>query len=111
MKITVKEVGGVTVIELDGRLAGDEGRRLARQVRKLLADGKTRFLVSVDRVSYVDSNGVGTLVRALTSAKAAGGDLRVIKPNERVQELLTLTNLGQILDVLESEEAGIASFG
>ncbi|MFQ5931095.1 MAG: STAS domain-containing protein [Nitrospiraceae bacterium] len=111
MTINVREVGGVTILDLDGRLSvGDDVRELEAQVKQLLAERKLKLLVNLDKVSYVDSSGVGILVRCLTSAKAAGGDLKLVKPNKVIREIVKATNLVKILGVFDNEEEAIASF-
>jgi anti-anti-sigma factor len=112
MTINVREVGGVTILDLDGRLSvGDDVRELEAQVKRLLAERKLKLLVNVDKLSYVDSSGVGILVRCLTSAKAAGGELKLLRPNKAVRAIVKATNLVKLLGVLDDEEEAVASFG
>lgn len=111
MTINIREVGGVTILDLEGRLSlGDPVRELEAEAKRLLAEKKCKLLLNVDKVSYVDSSGVGTLVRCLTSAKVAGGDLKVIKPSERVRQIFKITNLVQILEMFDNEQEAVASF-
>jgi len=111
MTIKTREVGEVTILDLNGRLSVDDDvEELKAQVKRLLAEGKRKLLVNVDKLSYVDSSGVGILVRLLTSTKAAGGELKLARPTKVVRQIVTATGLMKVLEVFDNEEEAIASF-
>lgn len=109
--ITVREVGGVSVLDLAGRLApSGESKELKDQINQLLAEKKTKLLLNLAHVDHVDSSGVGLLVRCLTTARAAGGDLKLENPTKEVKKIVEATNLAQILDLYEDESKAVASY-
>jgi anti-anti-sigma factor len=110
MTIKIREVRAVTILDVDGRLSQrDTVRELEAQAKQLLGERKLKLLVNLGKVSHVDSSGVGTLVRCYTSAKAAGGDLKIVRPNKAIRRILDTTNLAQILGrVFDDEQEAIA---
>lgn len=111
LHIQPREKGGVTVLDLSGRLVyGEEARELRRLVKQLLAEKKTRLVSNLEKVNFIDSVGVGTLISCFTSAKAIGGDFKLLNPSRQVAEVLRITTLGKVLEVFDSEEQALASF-
>jgi anti-sigma B factor antagonist len=98
------------VLDLRGHLTlADEDRRLMRRVGELLDDGRTRFLVNLAHVSYIDSTGIGEIVGAYTRVRRHGGVLVITNVGPRVREVLQATNLDTVLRVFEDEEEGLRS--
>lgn len=113
MKLTInqRQSGDIVVLDLDGNLSlGDELSHLSKLVKDLVAAGKTRMVVNLKKVNFVDSSGAGTLVRCFTTAKAAGGDLKLAEPTERFRQVMELTHLVKILKMFPSEEDAVRSF-
>ncbi len=111
LDIGARDVKGIAVLDLDGRLvAGPEATSLAERVKQLVAGKKNRFLLNLQKVSYIDSTGAGSLVRCFSLAKSVGGDLKLAKPNEHFREVLRLTQLVKILEVYGNESEALASF-
>jgi len=114
MNLTIawREVRGVTVVDLGGRIVhGEETRALRERVKDLLGERKTRLVLNLRDVNFIDSSGTGTLVACFTSARAVGGDLRLANANRYFREFLEMTRLLNMLDVFNSEEEAVASFG
>jgi len=112
LQIDRRDLGGITILDLTGKVVrGEEVRALNELVKRLVAEQQSKIVLNLEKVSYVDSTGVGTLVHCFTAAKAAGGGLRLAKPDERFREVLKLTNLLGVLDIYANEEEAIASFG
>ncbi len=112
----VRRARGVTVVDLGRNItiseltAADSGGTLHDCIRELLKQGQNQILVNLRDVSYVDSSGIGELVRCLTTVQSQGGVLKLSSPTERVQNLLRLTHLNTVLDVLEDESTAVGSF-
>ncbi|HET7100991.1 MAG TPA: STAS domain-containing protein [Terriglobia bacterium] len=106
-----KEVGGVTVLSLSGRVTlGDESSQLRSTIKELLKQGKKRLVLDLSKVSYIDSAGLGTLVAAYTSARNEGGDIRLANVTERFGELLNITKLVTIFSVHTSVADALKAF-
>lgn len=110
LKITTKQTDGVTVVHCNGRIVfGEEAASLREQVKNLLTTQKN-IVLNLGGVSYIDSGGLGTLVGLYTSARAAGGDIRLANLTQRVGDQLQITKLVTVFEVFESEEKAINSF-
>lgn len=109
LNVSKRTVDGIPVIDLSGRLVfGDETKTLRKIVKEAIEQSDANIVLNLSDVAYVDSGGIGTLVGLYTSARAAGGDLKLACPNSRVQHVLEITRLLTILSVYASEEQAIA---
>ena len=107
-----RQVGMVSVVDLQGRITVGEGNILLRQViSSLLETGRKKIVLNFLRVGYIDSSGLGELVRTHTTLHRQGGQLKIINLNPKVQELLEATRLHRVFDVCEDEASAIKSFG
>ena len=111
LSIKDREVGGVTVLDLDGKITIGEGSVLLREtVRKLLDEGKKKLLLNLGDVSYVDSSGIGELVSSYTTTNNNGGQLKLLNQTKKIHDLLTITKLVTVFETFDNEEAAVASF-
>jgi anti-sigma B factor antagonist len=111
LKITHKEVDGVSVLALEGRIVlGEESNALRESVKSLLAKNKKQIVLNMDNVTYIDSAGLGTLVAAHHSARSQGASLRLCNLGSKFQEVLQVTKLLTVFDVYDSEAAAVQSF-
>lgn len=111
LKITERDVNGVTVLSLDGRIVlGEESNSLREKVKSLLASGKKKIVLNMSNVTYIDSAGLGTLVATHHSAKTQGASLRLSNLGAKFQEVLQVTKLLTVFEVFDSETAAIQSF-
>jgi len=111
LNLEVKEVNGVTVVELAGRVTLGEGSSLLRTTLKdLLSQGKTRLVLDLAEVSYVDSAGLGTLVAGYTSAQNQGANLKLANLTKRFHEQLSITKLVTVFDVYDTVQDAVKSF-
>lgn len=111
LKITERDVDGVIVLSLEGRIVlGEESNSLREKVKSLLAAGKKKIVLNMSNVTYIDSAGLGTLVAAHHSAKTQGTTLRLSNLGAKFQEVLQVTKLLTVFEVFDSETAAIQSF-
>ncbi len=111
MKASNRQVGGVTVVDLSGRITLGEGSVVLRDsVRDLVAKGQTKILLNLGDVTYIDSSGIGELVSAFTTVRNQGGDLKLLKLTKKVHDLLQITKLYTVFDVKDDEAKAIQSF-
>jgi len=109
--MTNREVNGVSVVELNGRIVlGEESNALREKLKSLIAEGKKKIVLNMDNIKYIDSSGLGTLVAAHCSAKAQGTSLRLCHLGSKFQEVLQITKLLTVFEVCDTEAAAVASF-
>ncbi len=110
LKITTRTADGVTIIYCNGRIVfGEETAELREKVKSLLTQSK-QLILNLGGVSYIDSGGLGTLVGLYTSARAAGGDIKLANLTKRVDDQLQITKLVTIFEVYDGEENALAAF-
>ena len=111
LKLTNREVNGISVVALEGRIVlGEESNALREKVKSLLAGGKKNIVLNMDNVTYIDSAGLGTLVASHHSAKTQGAALKLSNLGSKFQEVLQVTKLLTVFDVYDSETAAVHSF-
>jgi anti-sigma B factor antagonist len=110
MKVSSRQVDGVVIVDLSGRITLGEGSVVLRDtVRELLNKGQKKILLNLAEVTYIDSSGIGELVSAYTSVRNQSGDLKLLNLTKKVHDLLQITKLYTVFDVPESEAAAVAS--
>lgn len=111
LKITNREVEGIAVVKMEGRIVlGEESNALRESVKTLLADNKKKIVLNMDNVTYIDSAGLGTLVASFHSARAQGAVLKLANLGSKFQEVLQVTKLMTVFEVFDSEAAAVQSF-
>jgi len=111
MKITAREVDGLTVLDLVGPLVlGDGTVALRDQIRALLGKGQNCILLNLKGVPYIDSCGIGELVTSFTSVRNRGGELKLVNLEKKVHGVLQITKLHTIFEVYEDEAAAVRGF-
>jgi anti-sigma B factor antagonist len=111
LKIANSEVDGVTVLELDGRIVlGEESNSLREKLKSLVAAGKTKIVLNVANIKYIDSTGLGTLVAAHVSAKTQGASVRLCHLGQKFHDVLQVTRLLTVFDVYDTQAAAVSSF-
>lgn len=110
-RATAREAGGVTIIDLSGRITLGEGSSMLRQmVRDLLGKGQQKILLNLGDISYIDSSGIGELVSGYTTVRNQGGELKLLQLTKRVHDLLQITKLYTVFDVHDNEQRALESF-
>jgi anti-sigma B factor antagonist len=111
LTIASREVDGVTVLDLSGRITLGEGSvQLRDAVRGLITKGQKKILLNLAEVNYIDSSGLGELVSAFTTAKNQQADVKLLSLTKKVHDLLQLTKLYTVFDIKDDEASAIASF-
>ena len=111
LKTKTRQVDGITVVDVSGRITlGEETQLLRETVQRLLAGGEKEILLNLAEVSFIDSAGLGELVSAFTSVRNRGGDLKLLQLTRRVNDLLQITKLYTVFDISDDEAAAIQSF-
>ncbi len=111
LKMTNREVDGVSVVALDGRIVlGEESNALREKVKSLIAEGKKKVVLNMANITFIDSAGLGTLVAAHHSAKSQGAALKLAHLGAKFQEVLQITKLLTVFDVYNTEAEAVSSF-
>jgi len=112
MQAATRQVGGVAVVDVSGRITLGEGNVILREiVRDLAGKGAKAIVLNLGEVQYIDSSGVGELVKAHTTIRNLGGQLKLTNLNKRVHDLLELTRLSAVFDIQKDETSAVKSFG
>ena len=111
VKLTTRQVGDVSVVDVAGRITLGEGSSALRDtLREMVGKNQKKILLNLGEVSYIDSSGIGELVSGFTSVTNQGGQLRLVNLTKRVRDLLQITKLYTVFEVHEDEAAAIRSF-
>jgi len=111
MELQTHEDGSVTVLTVTGDLViGDAESTFKKTVTRLLEEGHTRLLVDLSGVGFLDSSGLGALVRALTQSQKEGGQTKLLHAGPQIRKLLQMTKLDSVFEIHEDMEAAVSSF-
>ncbi|HVA64477.1 MAG TPA: STAS domain-containing protein [Terriglobales bacterium] len=111
LKLTTRNLDGVTVVEANGRIIlGQETNDLRESLKGLLANGATKIVINLANVDFIDSSGLGALVGLYSTANSRGANIRLAAITKRFHELLMITKLLTVFDVYDDEAAAVASF-
>jgi anti-sigma B factor antagonist len=112
MQAVTRQVGQVTILDISGRITLGEGNVMLREiVRDLSEKGHKAIVLNLGEVHYIDSSGVGELVKAHTTIRNQGGQLKLASLTKRVHDLLEMTRLSAVFDIQKDEANAIESFG
>ena len=111
MEIVERTVSDVTVLDLKGKMTLGEGDELLKdKINSLLAAGKKKLLLNLEAVPYIDSAGLGEVVRTYTTVSRQGGSLKLLNLTKRIEDLLSITKLLTVFDTFDSESEAVASY-
>ncbi len=111
MKINRREIDGAVVLDLHGKLTGGPEAETFRTIFKdLLKDGKKKIIVNLEKVSWINSTGLGILISGYTTIRRGEGDLVLTHVSDRIESILYVTKLNLLFKAFESEEEALKSF-
>ena len=111
MKVSSRQVDGITIVDCSGRITLGEGSVTIRDfVRELLSKGHKKILLNLGDVSYIDSSGVGELVSSFTSVRKNGGELKLVNLTPKVHDVLHVAKLYTVFDIKDDEFTAVKSF-
>jgi anti-sigma B factor antagonist len=111
MQIDERVVGGVTILDLSGKMTLGEGDELLREkIASLVNAGQKQLLLNLDGVPYIDSAGLGEIVRTYTTVSRQGGKLKLLNLTKRIEDLRSITKLLTVFEVYDTEAEAIQSF-
>jgi|SRR5579885_1948272 len=105
------EKEGIVILDLKGRLiVGEPSVRVREAINQEVAHSRSRIILNLEGVDYIDSTGLGSMVICYTTLQKSGGTLKLLKLNKRNIELLLLTKLSTIFEIFNDEQDAINSF-
>ncbi len=111
MRVTTRQRGDVTIIDLNGKITiGSGDIALRNAVHQAIESGTTKVLINLHEVTTIDSSGVGELVSAYTTATNRGIRLKLVNLPDKVADILTVTQLITVFDVYDSEDEAVTAF-
>lgn len=111
MQFSSKDVQGVTVISLSGNvLGGPDANALNDQLRSLLETKKTKVIIDLGEVQFINSSGLGMLIGGMSTMRKGGGELKLARASKKVLTLLEMTKLTNLFDVHETVKAAVGAF-
>ena len=111
MEIDERAIGDVMVLDLKGRITLGEGDELLKdKVNSLVNQGHRKVVLNLAEVPYIDSAGLGEIVRTYTTVSRQGGSLKLLNLTKRITDLLSITKLLTVFETFDSEQDAIKSF-
>src|SRR4030095_3969226 len=111
INISERQAGDITILDLEGKVTIGEGSVALRSaIRRLLGEGKSKILLNLGGVGYIDSSGIGELVSSFTAVNKEGGVLKLLNLTQKIQDLLAITKLLTVFDVFEDEGNALSSY-
>ena len=111
MKFSIRKAADVIVFDIEGKIVLGEGdTEIKKAVDDQIKRGSKKMVLNLARVPYLDSAGLGEIIRCFTAVRKSGGSVKLLSPNQRIIELLTITQLINVFDWYDNEAAALASF-
>ena len=111
MQIEERLVGDIKILDLSGKMTLGEGDELLRdKVNSLVHQGHKKIILNLESVPYIDSAGLGEIVRTYTTVSRQGGKLKLLNLTKRIEDLLSITKLLTVFETYDAEEAAVKSF-
>ena len=111
MQIEERVVDGVTILDLKGKMTLGEGDELLKdKINSLIQQEKKKLLLNLEAVPYIDSAGLGEIVRTYTTVSRQGGSLKLLNLTKRITDLLSITKLLTVFETFDSENEAVRSF-
>jgi anti-sigma B factor antagonist len=110
-RVTAREVDGITIVDITGKITVGEGNVILREIMgDLVGKGKKKVVLNLAGVDFIDSAGMGELVKSYTTLRKQGGQLKLMNLQDKVENLLKLTSLTQVFDIQKDEASAVRSF-
>ena len=111
MQIALRSAGDVTILDLKGKMTLGEGDELLKdKINSLVLQGHRQLVLNLADVPYIDSAGLGEVVRTYTTVKRQGGNMRLLNLTKRIEDLLSITKLLTVFDTFDSEAEAVKSY-
>jgi anti-sigma B factor antagonist len=112
MTTTTRQSGSITIVDVTGRIVlGEESASLRNLVNDLLSKGQNKILFNLGKVDYIDTSGLGFLTGTLIVARKRGGEVKLLKLTKKIHDVMQITKLYTVFDILDDEATAVRSFG
>lgn len=111
MEINKREKNGIVILDINGEIDLYNAPDIKDNIKVLIDEGKRQIIINLEKVSYIDSSGIGVLISSLSNLKKVGGALKIINVYASVKKVFELTKLTSFFDIFDGEDEAIASFG
>jgi anti-sigma B factor antagonist len=110
MPFDERHIQDITILDFEGRLTFTAGVELSRRITSLMAARAHKVVLNLERVTYLDSAGLGAVVGAFTKLRGEKGGLKFVNPSARTQHVLDITGIAKIVETFPSERLAVASY-
>jgi anti-sigma B factor antagonist len=111
MKVTERQVSGVTILDFSGRITlGDESALLRNTIRDVVSGGTRNLLLNLSQVPFIDSSGIAELVNAIVAVRREGGDVKLLNLTRKVRDTVEILKLATIFELFDDEAAAVKAF-
>ena len=111
MEIFAHEFEGITVLEIEGNIIGPPASSvLSTRLNDLVKAGKNKIILDLEKVDWINSSGIGIIIKALHMIRKNNGDLKLARPLYKVKNILQITNFIRIIDIFDSIDNAITQF-
>ena len=111
MKLSSRKVRDIVILDIEGKiLLGEGDAEIKQAIDDLLGRGEKNVVLNLAKVPYIDSAGLGEIIRSFTAMRKSGGNLKLLSPNQRLIDLLSITKLVNVFDWYGDEASALASF-
>ncbi|MEX2273882.1 MAG: STAS domain-containing protein [Vicinamibacterales bacterium] len=111
MQIEERTIGDITVLDLKGKMTLGEGDELLKdKVNSLMNQGRKKILMNLEAVPYIDSAGLGEIVRTYTTVSRQGGTMKLLNLTKRITDLLSITKLLTVFETFDNEAEALESY-
>lgn len=111
MRIDERTVGDITILEISGQITADRGQTyLKDKIHSLVSQDRTKILIDLGNVTFVDSTGLGEIIASLTTVSKSQGALKLMRVTKRLNDLLIITKLINVFDTFDTEADALSSF-
>ena len=111
MEITKRENNGVAILDINGEIDLYNAPEIKEIINSLISEQKTNVIINLEKVSYIDSSGIGALISSLSNLKKYQGGLKIINVFASVRKVFELTKLTSFFEIYDSEEEALKAFG
>ncbi len=110
MEIYRREVGDVVIFDINGEIDLYNAPEIKEKIKDEMNKNKVNVIINLDRVSYIDSSGIGVLISSLSNLKKIGGALKLINVYASVRKVFELTKLTSFFDIYDNESDALIAF-
>ena len=111
MKIKERKRDGVAILEMSGKLmGGPDSEAFDETIKPLIHEGCHNVIVSMERVKWVNSTGLGILISGYTTLKKSGGELKLLKVSDRIENIFIVSKLYTVFESFQDEDEAVRSF-